>query len=156
MRIVLIGINHLTIEAARQFLKRGDEVVIIDGDRQRLEDYGSDIDVAFIEGDGSRPHILRQADPRRADVLYALTGDDQDNILAALVGRSLGAPRVVPKIDDPEFRPVCLELGLTETINPDVTIARALVRATEEESATQELSGEEEEEGTRQSGGNGR
>lgn len=143
MRIVLIGINHVSIEAARRFLERGDDVIVIDRDRQMLDDYGGDLDVAFIEGNGSRPHILRQADPKRTDVLFALTEDDQHNILAALVGRSLGALRVVPKIDDPEFRKICMELGLTETINPDVAIAHALVRATEEEGATRGLSGED-------------
>lgn len=144
MRIVLIGVNHISVEAARRLLERGDEVIMIDRDRDRLDDLAGDIDVAFIEGDGSRPHILRQADLRRVDVVFALTADDQDNILAALVGRSMGAERVVPKIDDPEFRTICMELGLTETINPDVTIARALVRASAEEGATRELSGEDE------------
>lgn len=133
MRIVLIGIGHTSVEAARRFVDRGDEVIFVDPDQEAYERRAQDLDVAFIQGDGSRPGTLKQVDPRHVDVLFCLTDDDQDNILAALVGRSLGIERVVPKIDDPEFRPICLELGLEETINPDLTIARALVHLCQED-----------------------
>jgi trk system potassium uptake protein TrkA len=56
-----------------------------------------------------------------------MTGSDQSNILASLVGRSLGYERVVTRIEDPSFEHVCIELGLKELIVPDSTIARNLV-----------------------------
>jgi len=53
-------------------------------------------------------------------------GDDQTNIIASLVGRSLGFRRVVTKVDDEELAHICIELGLTDTIIPDLTIGRYL------------------------------
>jgi trk system potassium uptake protein TrkA len=55
-----------------------------------------------------------------------MTGSDQANIIAALVGRSLGFERVVSKIEDPELEHICLELGLEDTIIPTRTIGRYL------------------------------
>ncbi|MFZ0486051.1 MAG: TrkA C-terminal domain-containing protein, partial [Arenicellales bacterium] len=60
------------------------------------------------------------------DVLYCLTENDQANIIASLVGRSLGFGRVVTKIADPEFEHICIELGLENTIIPARTIGRYL------------------------------
>jgi trk system potassium uptake protein TrkA len=48
------------------------------------------------------------------------------NILAALIGRSLGFARVVPSIEDPELMSICHELGLEHTVIPDQTISRFL------------------------------
>ena len=54
------------------------------------------------------------------------TDSDQDNVIASLVGRSLGFDRVVTSIGDPQFEDICHELGLKDTIIPSRTISRYL------------------------------
>jgi trk system potassium uptake protein TrkA len=122
MRAVFIGAGPLAITTARYLLKRGHEVVIVERDRERVDELSRDIDCGFIHGDGSSPAILHEADPEHTEALFCLTGSDQTNILASLVGRSLGFRRVVTKIDDPEFEHICLELGLEDTIIPARTM----------------------------------
>lgn len=131
MRIALLGAGTLAVDTARMLLDRGHDVVLVDQDRERLERLSDELDAGFIHGDGSRPGILKELDPGDTDVLFCLTTDDQDNILAALVGRSLGFDRVVPQIHDPEYEHLCNELGLSETIIPDHTIARTLADSVE-------------------------
>jgi trk system potassium uptake protein TrkA len=126
MKAVLIGSNPLSIKTAQGLLKRGHEVIIVERDKARIEALADELDCGFLHGDGSKPAVLREADPERSDVLYCLTGNDESNIIASLVGRSLGFERVVTKIDDVEFEHICLELGLEDTINPARTIARHL------------------------------
>jgi len=111
---------------ARLLLKRGHEVVIIEADKSLVQELPEQLDCGIIHGDGSKPAILREAGPSTTDVLFCVTGSDQANIIAALVGRSLGFERVVTKIDDPEFEHICLELGLESTIIPSRTIGRHL------------------------------
>jgi trk system potassium uptake protein TrkA len=96
--------------------------VIIERDRERIEELSAELDCGFLHGDGSKPALLREADPVDTDVLYCLTGNDQANILASLVGRSLGFERVVTQIVDAEFEHICIELGLEDTIIPARTI----------------------------------
>jgi trk system potassium uptake protein TrkA len=111
---------------ARLLLKRGHEVVIVERDKDRISALSEELDCGYVHGDGSKPAILRETDPDKTDVLFCLTGQDQANIIASLVGRSLGFARVVTKIEDPEFEHICIELGLKDTIIPSRTIGRHL------------------------------
>ena len=126
MRVVFVGAGTLALMTARILLKRGHEVVIIESDKALVQELPQQLDCGILQGDGSKPAILREADPNGTDILFCVTGSDQANIIAALVGRSLGFKRVVAKIDDPEFEHICLELGLEDTIIPARTIGRHL------------------------------
>lgn len=126
MRTVFMGGSSLTVTTARRLLDQGQDVVIIERDKARIEAMAEELDAGFLHGDGSTPAILKEADPGQTDVLFCLTNHDQANIIASLVGRSLGFKRVVAKIEDPEFEHICIELGLDETIIPTRTVARFL------------------------------
>lgn len=126
MRAVIIGAGSLPLMTARSLLKRGHEVVIIDRDKERIDALADEIDCGLLCGDGSNPAILREADPAQTDFLFCLTSNDQANIIASLVGRSLGFKRVITRIEDPEFEHICIELGLEDTIIPALTIGRYL------------------------------
>jgi trk system potassium uptake protein TrkA len=126
MRCVLIGATALGISTAELLLERGHEVVIIDTDEEKIESLRDILDCGFIHGDGSRPRVLKDASPENTDILFCLANSDQANILAALVGRSLGFERVVPKIEDEDYEEVCMELGLADTIVPDRETGEAL------------------------------
>jgi len=82
--------------------------------------------VGFIHGDGTRPAILREADPESTDMLFCVTHDDQPNIIGSPVAHSLGFSRVVTKIDDPELEHICAELGLADSLVPIHTVGRYL------------------------------
>lgn len=126
MRAVFVGAGSLAVMTVRLVLERGHEAVMIERDKQRIDTLADELDCGFLHGDGSKPAVLREADPSGTDVLFCLTDNDQTNILASLVGRSAGYPRVVTKIDDPEFEHLCLELGLEDVIIPSRTIGRHL------------------------------
>ena len=126
MRAVFIGASSLAVMTTRFLLQRGHEVVIVERNRESIEALTEELDCGFLHGDGSKPAILREADPDETDMFFCLTGNDQTNIIASLVGRSLGFGRVVTRIEDPEFEHICIELGLEDTIIPAGTIGRYL------------------------------
>lgn len=126
MRAVFVGASSLSVMSARLLVKRGHEVVIVEREKDVIDALSPGLDCGFLHGDGARPGVLREADPEHTDFLFCLTGSDQANIIASLVGRSLGFGSVVTKIDDPEFEHICLELGLRSTIIPSRTIGRFL------------------------------
>lgn len=131
MRIVLSGLNHMSLAVARQFMEEGEDVILIDPDKERFEELAGDLDIAFIQGDGARPEVLADANPKDVDVMICLAEDDKDNIIAALVGRAAGIDRVIPKIDNRSYDPICDEIGLEERIDPDHSVAKALVGMTQ-------------------------
>jgi trk system potassium uptake protein TrkA len=145
MRIVMVGASTLTVATAKVLSERKHEVVIIERDESRLHELEKELDCGLMHGDGSRPSVLKEAGPESTDCLLGLGGDDQDNIIAALVGRELGFKSVIVKVDDPEYKNICEQLGLDNTIVPDLEIGRSLadmIEAREKASLTAHLKGE--------------
>ncbi len=103
MRVIFVGASRLTMHTARLLLKSGHDVVIIERDPERIENLRSELGCGVIHGDGSKPAILREADPLNSDYLFCFTDNDQTNIIASLLGRSLGFKHVVTHIDDPDM-----------------------------------------------------
>lgn len=126
MRIVFVGASDVAIRTAELLINRGNEIIIVESDHEQVESLSEDMDCSFLEGDGSNPAILKETDPENCDALFCLTDSDQINLITGLVGRSLGFPKVVTSIDNPEYDEICRELGLSNTIMPSQTIARYL------------------------------
>jgi trk system potassium uptake protein TrkA len=126
MRTAFLGAGKVSIATARALIKKGHEVVIIETDKGKIDELSEEMDCSFLQGDGSQPNILREVNPPQTDILFCLTDSDQVNVIASLVGRSLGFKRVVTSIGDPQFEGICHELGLQDTIIPSLTISRYL------------------------------
>jgi trk system potassium uptake protein TrkA len=126
MRTVFIGAGEVSIETAKALVKKGHEVIIIETDKAKIDELSEAMDCSFLQGDGSRPDILREVNPEQTDFLFCLTDSDQANLIASLVGRSLGFKRVVTSIRDDQFEIICQELGLKDTIIPSRTLSRSL------------------------------
>lgn len=126
MRVVFIGAGDLTVETATLLLQGDHQIIIIETDKERIDELSDVLDCSFLHGDGSKPHILEEADPNNTDFLFCLTENDQYNIIAALVGRSLGYSQVILQIHDADYLNICRELKLEHTITPTKTIGRYL------------------------------
>ncbi|MCB0320973.1 MAG: TrkA family potassium uptake protein [Bdellovibrionales bacterium] len=126
MRIAFVGSSDLSLQTARLLLSGGNEIVIIESDRERIDELSESLDVSFLHGDGSKPSMLRELSPEHTDILFCLTDQDEINVIAALVARTLDFKRVIASIRDPELDSVCNELGLTDIVVPSRTIARYL------------------------------
>ena len=135
MRTVFIGAGELSIATAKQLIKKGHEVIIIEVDESIIDEHADTLDCSFLHGDGSKPEVLREVSPEQTDFLFCLSGRDQANVIAGLVGRSLGFKRVVTSIADPDLDPICRQLGLKETIIPSRAISRYLVDMVEDETS---------------------
>jgi trk system potassium uptake protein TrkA len=127
MKIVIVGAASIAVATADTLISRKHDVIIIEADKERIDALKDSLDCGFINGDGTKPAILRETKPTKEDLLLCLTKNDQANILASLVGRSLGFERIVTKIEDPELEHICRELGLSDIIIPDRNTAQTLV-----------------------------
>lgn len=126
MRTIFVGASPLTVMAARRLLDAGHDVVIIDQDKEKISTLSETLDCGFIHGDGSRPAVLEELSPDEKDMLFCLSNNDQDNIIASLVGEAMDFGRVVTKIEDPDFEGICSKLGLRDVIVPDRDVGERL------------------------------
>jgi len=127
VRIAFVGAGEVSVETAKELIEKGHDVVIVETNKAKIDELSEELDCSFLQGDGSRPDILREVDPAATDILFCLANNDQINVIASLVGRSLGFKRVVTSIVDSQFEGICRELGLSDTIIPSRTISSYLV-----------------------------
>lgn len=132
MRITILGASRIAIATVRQLIDRGHEVVLIEQSRDRLDELAESLDCGMINGDGTLPQTLQDAFGDGSDAFFALTNTDNVNILAAVVARSVGYPRVITQLARTELQPIIDQLDLGETITPHESAAQTLVQALEQ------------------------
>jgi len=118
MRIVFSGATSLTVMTAKTLIKEGHEVIMIEADKEKIDQISDELACSFLHGDSAKPAILSQVDPKNSDILFCLTNSDQVNIITSLLGRSMGFKRVITSIKDTDLVQLCRELGLEDTIIP--------------------------------------
>jgi trk system potassium uptake protein len=103
MRIVVSGGGAVGRHLAGDLRARGHEVVLIEQNPVHLEiARESAPDVEFLLGDACEPWVLEEAGLRHTDVVVAATGDDEDNLVTALLAKQeFGVPRVLARVNHP-------------------------------------------------------
>lgn len=126
MRIVFSGLTPTATKAAHKMIEDGHDVVIIEVNKEKIDDVSEDLDCSFLHGNAGEPAVLRQAAPEKCDFIFCLTDNDQTNIITSLLGRSMGFEQIVTCIHDEDLLPLCDELGLEDVIVPDRTVSQYL------------------------------
>ena len=104
MRIVVAGAGNIGRHLAHDLHRRGHDVVVIEQDPAVLDRAQEDAPgVTFILGDACEPWVLDKAEVRTCDVIVAATGDDEDNLVIALLSKQeYGVPHVVARVNHPK------------------------------------------------------
>ncbi|MFZ9993053.1 MAG: NAD-binding protein, partial [Opitutales bacterium] len=100
MNTLIIGLGQVGSHLAKVLSTEGHAVTVVDSDISRIRRITENLDVHAIHGDGSRPDILDRADADSADLLLAVSNDDNVNMLACLFGKRIGARRTVLRVKD--------------------------------------------------------
>jgi trk/ktr system potassium uptake protein len=102
MYIVVVGAGKVGWNLARELIGKGNEVTLIESDRSRYQVVEEELEHAVHYGDGSELWVLERAGIARADMVIAVTGDDEDNILICQVAREkYGVERVISRCNNP-------------------------------------------------------
>lgn len=118
MYIVVAGGGKVGANVARTLLEAGHEVTLVEQDRARFERLESELGPSVIHGDATEIHVLEQAGiARPPDLVAAVTGDDEDNIVIAQVAKEgYRVPKVVARVNDPRNQQHFDLLGITDTV----------------------------------------
>lgn len=106
MRVVIAGGGNVGTFIAEDLAKAGHEVVIVEVDADRVaeaEAQGEPAGVRWIAADGCEVSEFARADVDKADVVAAVTGDDEDNLVISLLAKQeFAVPRVVARVNNPK------------------------------------------------------
>ena len=141
MRIVIVGGGKLGYHLATIMLDRKHDVRLIEKNKLRCMRLANELDVEVICGDGAEIETVEDAGTQNADCFIAVTGQDQDNLVASqLAKRQFKAIKVIARANDPRNMDALRILGadivvssteiITNLIEQEVDIAEMHLLAT--------------------------
>lgn len=134
MKVVIAGAGEVGFHIAGHLVRENKEVVIIDTDPEALRRVSENTDVQTILGSGSSPAILEAAGIRDAEILLAVTNQDETNLVACLMADTISpGTKKLARIRDGDFDPYHEALRknaphIDTVINPEVEVVRFIER----------------------------
>jgi trk system potassium uptake protein TrkA len=125
--VIVVGGGLVGFYLARNLLKNGHEVTIIERNPDTFELASRQIDCPVVLGDGSTIAVLERAGASRANVLCAVTDHDQDNLIACQVAKyHFGIPKAIARVKNPKNEAVMSRLGVDTTVSSTAIITSVI------------------------------
>ena len=127
MYVLIVGAGKVGWNLARELIAKGHEVTVLESDSRRYAVVEEELEHRVLYGDGSELWVLERAGIERADLVIAVTGDDEDNILISQVAREkYGVSRVVARCNNPRNLEHFELLGVKPAISATDLILRLI------------------------------
>ncbi len=139
MKIIIVGCGKVGYTLAQQLDEEGHDITVVDTNGDKIEQAISTLDVQGVEGNGTTFNALDEAGIKMADLLIAVTAQDEVNLLCCLMAKKTGNCNTIARVRNPEYvneMDYLREgLGLSMVINPELTCARGIANLIEVPSA---------------------
>ena len=124
MFVLIAGGGKVGSNIARTLLRRNHEVALVEQRRDHWEELEEEFEHRAILGDATEIFVLERAGIRRPpDLVVAVTGDDEDNMVICQMAREhYRAPKVIARVNDPRNQPHFDLLGISPTVSATQTI----------------------------------
>jgi trk system potassium uptake protein TrkA len=118
MYVLIAGGGKVGANVMRTLLRKGHEATLIEQRRDRFERLEEEFEHMVMNGDATELYVLERAGiGRPPDLVLALTGDDEDNMVIGQLARDkYGVDKVVARVNDPRNQPHFDLLGITQTV----------------------------------------
>lgn len=131
MKIVVVGCGKIGQSVVASLVSEGQDVVAVDLDGATVTQITNVYDVIGVCGNGVDCEVLREAGVSEAELLVAVTGSDESNMLCCLFAKRLGAKHTIARIRNPEYNEsslgfMCQQLDLAMAINPEMLAAKEI------------------------------
>jgi trk system potassium uptake protein TrkA len=127
MKIVVVGAGKVGYYLAKRLCAGKHAVSIVEKDKLTCEDIAKELEILVINGDGCDPVILEEAGVKHADVVAAVTGDDEDNIIICQLAKELfNTRRTVGRVNNPDNERVFAELEIDVPVDATMIIGKII------------------------------
>ena len=142
MRIVISGVEEMGNHLARMLSGNGHDITVIDQDPKLLAELSTLADVITIEGDATTFAVLRKASVRKCDLFIAVDSIENENVLAAIMAKQLGAKKAIARIDNNEYlepnnKEVFIDMGIDYLLYPERIAAEEVINLLGHSSTTE-------------------
>jgi trk system potassium uptake protein TrkA len=127
MYVVVVGGGNVGYYLTKELLAAGHEVVVIERDPSRARQIGDELGSIVVPNDGCEGRFQAEAGMARADVMAAVTGEDEDNLVACQVAKMrFNVPRAIARVNNPKNEKLFRQLAIDETVSPTRSILGAI------------------------------
>ena len=118
MYVIVAGGGKVGANVARSLLRLGHEVTLIEQRRDRYETLEDEFEHQVQRGDATELYVLERAGiARPPDIILALTGDDEDNMIIGQIAKEkYGVPKIIARVNDPRNQAHFDLLGISPTV----------------------------------------
>lgn len=118
MYIIIVGGGKVGYYLTKTLLSEGHETLLIEKDPEKTELFVEQFGAVVVAGDGAEAAILAQAGAARADVVIAVTGEDEDNLVVCQVAKSkFHVGRTIARVNNPKNEYLFRMLGVDITVS---------------------------------------
>ncbi len=118
MYIIVVGGGKIGYHLTKFLLAEKNEVLLIEKDETRVAELSAEFGESVMEGNGSRVPILREGGANRADVLVAVTGIDEENLVICQVAKTVfKCPRTIARVNDPRDESLFSSMGVDAIVS---------------------------------------
>lgn len=118
MYVIVVGGGKVGYHLTRTLLGEGHEVTLIEKEAAHVAELTTDLGDTVVAGDGCEVRVMQDVGMARADVVVAVTGHDEDNLVVCqMAQRKFRVPRQIARVNNPKNEPIFHMLGVTETIS---------------------------------------
>ncbi len=118
MYIVIVGGGKVGYYLAKQLLQDGNEVLVIEKDQRKADRIAVEMGEITLRGDGTEVWVMQEAGLQRADMVVAVTGDDEDNLMICQMAKTrFNVKRTIARINNPKNEHIFRMLGIDDTVS---------------------------------------
>ena len=118
MYIIIVGAGKVGYHLGKLLMAEGHEVMLIEEDRAKVDTLSLEFHDSIMQGNGSAVEVLREAGANRADVIVAVTGNDEDNLVVCQVAKLIFLrPRTIARVNNPRNEELFTGLGIDASVN---------------------------------------
>ena len=133
MNIIIVGCGKVGHTLTERLVREGHDITVVDTSERVIRDTTEVFDVMGIRGNGASLSVLMEAGLQKADLIIAVTGSDELNLLCCTIARKAGGNlAAIARVRNPDYSKELTylrqQLGLSMIINPELEAAREIAR----------------------------
>ncbi len=132
LKIIIVGNGKVGHTLVEQLSKEGNSITVIEKDASVIADIDAQYDIITIRGNGASYNTLKEAGVEEADLLIAVTGSDELNLLCCTLAKQFSKCAAIARVRTPDYSQETAylrdKLSLAMIINPELESAREMAR----------------------------
>lgn len=135
MYIIVVGGGKVGYYLTKTLLVEGHEVLLVERNRHKVDVYAERLGSVVLAGDGAEAAVLSEAGAQRADVVIAVTGEDEDNLVVCQMAKAkFHVGRAIARVNNPRNETIFQKLGIDVTVSQTEHILKLIEQNIPEQS----------------------